>query len=270
MYAWRVVLIWSLLLTVLAFAECPEEPVTAVREGVAQMEVAFVDLEEALFADARKRVDDALPCVTYPMDLRDILALHRAMALAAFMDGDMTASRKSWGAVKHLRPGWQPSPEVAPEGHLIRALFEDAEAEGELVELDLAPTGGWLIDGRPGSAVPSQRAFLLQAVGDEGIFYTGYELSVAGIPITDLVQPAPRLSESTRRTRKVGAIVASGLAVGALGALAVNLQARASLDKVDYDQIGPTTTRANVAGVTAAVLGAGAVGVFAVSWGKKW
>lgn len=263
-------MLWSVLFAVLALAECPETPVTAVRDGVSVMEVSFVDLEEATFAEARARVDDALPCVTYPLDLRDILALHRAMALAAFMEGDMSASRKSWGAVKALRPGWEPSVDVAPPGHLLRGLFDDAEGAGALVELELAPSGGWIVDGRQASAVPSERAFLLQAVGDEGIFYTGYQLSVAEIPITELAQPLPRLSERTRRTRKTGALVAGGLAAASLGALAVHLEARSALGKVDYDKIQATQTRANVAGVSAIVLGAGAAGVFAVTWGKKW
>lgn len=259
---------WTWLLASIALGACPDDPVAEVRQQTSAMEVAFVELDDPGFDAARDAVEAALPCVTDPLALRDILGLHRAMALAAFIDGDMVASKKSWGTVRVLHPSWEPPEAIAPEGHMLRDLFVDAPTDTEVVTLDLAPEGGWLVDGRATSDVPANRAFVLQALGEQGVFHTGYHRSVAAVPVRELVQPGP--SPRTKRMRKTGTIVASGLAAGALAGLGVNLYARNELGSVDYDKVAATRTAGDVGGVGAIVLGAGAVGVASVAWGVRW
>jgi hypothetical protein len=186
------------------------------------------------------------------------------------MDGDMVASRKSWGAVRALHAEWVPPDSLIPEGHLLRDLFDEAPTDPELVELDMAPPGGWLVDGRQSTAVPAQRAFVLQGIDEGGIGYTGYHHSVAEIPVLDFAEPISRVSPRAKKIRKAGTIVAGGMAAGALAGRGVHLQARSAVDEVPYDKLDGTITRANVAGVSAVALGTGAVGLTAVAWGVRW
>lgn len=258
----------ALLVAANAHAECPDDPLAVAQSGAAAMEQAFLDLDDAGFAAAHAEVAAALPCVTTPLEKRDVLALHVAMGLALFVDGDMRGSEKAWSAVKAMRPEWSLPVEMAPPEHLLRQVFDRAAPHPEVVTLDLAPVNGWLVDGTWTSDVPSQRAFVLQALGAEGVAYTGYELTVAGIPLDDLVQPGP--SPATRRARVVGTSLAVALGAGALGSMAVYVQSRNALDEVPYDRIDATGARANTAGGLAIGLGAAAVGAFTVSWAVRW
>jgi len=185
---------WTWLVVAWALADCPEDPLGQARSSAAAMEVAFVALDEEGFDGAHARLDEAIPCIAEPLALRDVLALHRGFALATFMDGDMVASRKSWGAVRTLHPEWVPPDSMLPEGHLLRGLFDEAATDPEVVELDMAPPGGWLVDGREATAVPAHRAFVLQGIDEGGIGYTGYHHSVAEIPVLDFAEPISRVS----------------------------------------------------------------------------
>lgn len=267
-HRWAAVLIAAGLVPASARGECPADPSGAVRGAIATMETSFLALDDAGFTTARADLDAALPCVDVPLEKRDALALHRAMGLALFVDGDMRGSQKAWGAVKALRPEWQLTPDMAPDGTLLRQIFDKATPESAVVTLSLTPKNGWLVDGTWTSDVPADRAFALQALGDDGVYYTGYQLSVAGIPLTDLVQPGP--SARSRRARTVGTGVAAVLGAGSLGALGVYLQARGAVDEVPYPRVAPTAHRANVAGGLAIGLGAAAVGTFAVAWAVPW
>lgn len=258
-----------LLFAALAHAECPADPLSELRRQTAALETAFVDLDDPGFAAANEAVLAVIPCVASPLDLRDILALHRAFALAAFVDGDMAGSRKSWGAVRTLNPSWTPPLELAPEGHLLRTQFDTAPMGPEIVELELAPEGGWLVDGRVASAVPRDRAFVLQgADGERMIIYTGYHRALAEVPLLDFAKPGP--SPKAKKMRLGGTLLGSGLALLAGGAAVVHFQAVSSIDEVDYDKFEATVTRGNVAGWSAIVLGAGAVGVTTAAWAVKW
>jgi hypothetical protein len=259
---------WLLLLASAWAAACPEAPVATMKSSAAAMEVSFTSLDEAAFDRAHAALDEAVPCVTEPLDLRDVLVLHRAMAMSLFMDGDMRASTKSWGAVKALHPEWRLPEAMAPEGHLMRQLFDAASAEGELITLELEPPGGWLVDGRWTSDVPQDRAFVLQALGDEGVTYTGYELSVAGIPITDLVQPGP--SPRARKMRKVGTGVAVALAAGSAAGIGLHFHARERMYEVPYREVDKVADRGNMASAGAAVLGGAALTVFVGAWAIRW
>ncbi|MBW2253353.1 MAG: hypothetical protein JRI25_01995 [Deltaproteobacteria bacterium] len=261
---------WIWLVVAWALADCPEDPVGQVRGSAAAMEVAFVGLDEEGFDSTHARLTAAIPCIVEPLALRDILALHRASALAAFMDGDMVASRKSWGAVRTLHPDWVPPSSMIPEGHLLRGLFDEAPTDPEVVALDMAPPGGWLVDGREATGVPAQRAFVLQGIDEGAVGYTGYHHSVAEIPVLDFAEPISRVSPRAKKIRKTGTLVAGGMAAGALAGLGVHLHARSAVLEVPYDKVDGTVTRANVSGVSAVALGAGAVGLTAVAWAVRW
>jgi len=260
---------WFLLLALGARAACPDDPTAQVRSDAASMEVAFSQLDDAGFDRARKGFDQALPCVRGLLDSSDVAAIHRAEALALFVDGEMRSSTKAWGAVKRLTPGWEPPPALAPPGHLLRELFDEATPDGERVTLDLRPKGGWIVDGQPDDTVPVKQGFVLQALDGEGhVYYTGYELSIAEIPIVDLVQPGP--SPKARKARKIGSAVAGGLAGAALVGLGVYVDAQARLKHADYDQVDALGTQAEVGAISSIGLGGAAITSFVVAWAVPW
>jgi len=259
----------ALVLAALAHAECPEDPVGALREHADALEDAFVYVDEPGFGAAWTALSAAIPCVSTPLELRDILALHRAQALAAFVDGDMAGSRKSWAAVRTLNPAWELPVDLAPPGHLLRVQFDTAPLGSEVVALELAPEGGWLVDGRLASDVPRERAFVLQgADAERAIVYTGYHRALAEVPLLDFAKPGP--SPRAKKMRLAGTLAGGGLALLAGGAAAVHFVAIGDLDDVPYDEIDKTVMRGDVAGWSAIVLGAGAVGVTTVAWAVKW
>lgn len=259
----------TLLYAALAFAECPEDPLGAMRAESAALETAFADLDDAGFGRAYDALVDVLPCVNTPLDLRDILALHRGYALAAFVQGDMAGSRKSWASVRTLNPTWTLPEELAPEGHLLRTQFETAPMGPEVIELELAPEGGWLVDGRVAAAVPRDRAFVLQgADGDRLIIYTGYHRAMAEVPLLDFAKPGP--SPRAKKMRLGGTLLGGGLALLAGGAAALHFDAVAKIDEVPYERFQGTVVRGDVTGWSAIVLGAGAIGVTTTAWVIKW
>jgi len=264
---------WSVLLASFASpalaADCPDDPIAEVRSAADDLESAFTQLDDAGFDAAKKRLDAAIPCVTTPLELRDVLGLHRAEALAAFVDGDMVASKKSWGAVRILNPSWTPPDSLAPPGHLLRQLFEQAPTDTDTQALELAPDGGWLVDGRRGDAVPADRAFVLQGIDKDGnIVYTGYDRSLAEVPLLDFTPPGP--SPKGKKMRLFGSIAGDALALAAGGAAYAHFNTASHLDTVPYDKFDSTVTAGNVAGWSAIVLGAGAVGLTTGAWAVKW
>lgn len=261
---------WSILLASLALAaDCPDDPVAQVRSATDALQTAFSKLDDSAFDAAKKQLDAAIPCVTTPLELRDVLELHRAEALAAFVDGDMVASKKSWGAARVLDPSWKPPESMAPPGALLRQLFDRAPTDVKTQPLQVSPDGGWLVDGRRGDAVPADRAFVLQGIGKDGkIVYTGYDRSLAEVPLLDFTPPGP--SPKAKKMRLVGSIVGGVLALAAGGAAWAHFDTASHLDTVPYDKFDSAVTEGNVAGWSAVVLGAGAVGVTTGAWVVKW
>ncbi len=261
---------WMVLFAWMASAsECPEEPLGSLQEGAAAIEQTFIDLDEAGFDSAHAAVQRALPCVRAPLALRDVMGIHRSAAIAAFVEGDMVGARKSWGAVRALNPSWTPPDALAPPGHLLRELFDKAAPNDETVTLELAPEGGWVVDGRAGDAVPRDRAFVLQALdGDGQVVYTGYGRSVAEVPALDFARPGP--SPRAKKMRVIASAVGGALALGAAGAAAMHFDARGQLGEVDYAKLDATRTRGNVAGWSAIGAGAAAVGVTTAGWLVRW
>lgn len=260
---------WTWLLAVALGGDCPDDPARSVRDSAALMVVNFAALDGDGFDLARADLDAALPCLSAPLTGHDVVAVHRAMALAEFADGDMVAVRKSFGALRQLEPGWTIPETLVPPGHLLRDLYAEAPTSTERVDLDLAPDGGWDVDGAPSTTVPAEVAFVLQGLGKEGeILYSGYHTSVADIPVLDFARPG--ISPRTRRMRVVGAVGGGALVALGAGMIGLGQVTKSDLNTVPYDKVSGTRTRAEVlgvGGVGTAVLGAGlGTAAFVVRW----
>ena len=209
-------LVW---LMTAALAACPDEPDDVVQTAAGSVEIAFVQVDDARFAEAAATLREALPCSMDVMDRPSAVFLHRAYALVRFVEGDRAAVQRSFRAIKRLDPSWSPPEALIPPGHPLESLWESTEPLGGTVDVEIAPAGGWRVDGRERNAVPTDSSFVLQGLDADGdVVLTGYYSSVAEIPLTNLDALAARPTISPRRKRaRVIGTVASGV-VAATGA----------------------------------------------------
>jgi len=265
-------MIW--LLIGLAFADCAEQGAEAATAHAVALERAYLALHEDEFAREHLAMMEALGCAAVPLSEVQVVAIHEAKALAAFVDGELAASRKSWAAVRQLDPDFEPDPALMPPGHPLRAQFEEAVPDDERVELERSPAGGWRVDSEPVSNVPKNRAFLLQGFDLAGaVVHSGYHYSVAEVPQVDFAE----LDETARQKRRrrmhwIGSIASGGLAVGSLTTLALAASAEAEVNSPDTGLGGlePAATQANSMSYASLALIGGAVSVGTVTWVVRW
>ena len=263
-------LLWMLSV---AFSACPEHPDAVVRESTGAVEIAFVEVNDDAFAEAASSLRAALPCATEPFDPDTVLWVHRAWALMRFVDGDRSASQRSFVAIRRLDPSWQPPNTLIPPGHPLTPLWDGARPMGGTVPVELAPAGGWLVDGVASGVVPSDSAFVLQGLDGRGdVVLSGYYTSVSEIPLTSMQALAapPRSSERRRRAHVIGsvgsavALVAGSVFLGSAAYSAAHLHEAEVGDVVHIESRIATHT-----GLAVAFLGAGAVGGV-ITWAVPW
>lgn len=267
-----------LLLATAAFADCPADPLGEALVQAGKVEGSYANMDDARFAEARGKLGEALTCLNAEVSPSDAVAIHRARAIGSFVDGEESASRRSWLAVKSLQPDWQPSNDLMPAGHPMRKLWETPmEGGSPMVPQELAPPGGWSVDGTRQNMVPAQRAYLLQGFSATGaVVYTGYLYQAAEVPSTltvDLV-PTRRVrveGNAAPRMHAIGTATAGVLLVGGgAGLLLGSSYGGKALDATDDLTRVKMLTRSRTANVTGvALLGAGVV-VGGATWIVKW
>ena len=277
-----------LLVAGLARAECPEDALATAIRSATEIESAFANLDDARFDAAHTRLKEAIPCITVELAPSDAVAIHRARAIGAFVDGDDATSRKSWLAVRDLQPDWKPSAALMPEGHPMRQLWEaPVDQPTPEVPLKEAPKGGWNIDGTRQNGVPTYRAFILQGFDETGTgIYTGYLYSNTEIPTLGVeMVPSERVSavpvDRTKRRntiRRWGSVGAGVLAAGSVGSFVVAMDAQSRLENDfaadgtdhDYTPIAGWVDRQNTFATVGTGLGAAAVGTATIVWAVPW
>lgn len=261
------------LLLGMALADCPEQPGLVLDAAARDVEMAFVDIDEAAFATARRQLESALPCVVAPLDLSAALRLHRAHALIDFAEGDRIAAQRSFNAIKRLDPSWDPTASLFGTQHPLYTLWERAEFDGVSVRVELAPPGGWVVDGNATSSVPSGASFVLQGLSRSGeVVLTGYYDSVSEIPLSNLEALAarPRIPASRRRGRAIGSVASGAVLVGAGAFLIAAQQTASGLDSIDVSEVPAAEQRIQTYSTLAGVLGGvGLVGGI-VTWTVHW
>jgi len=264
MWVWLLASVW---------AACPDAPDDVVRTATGAVEVAFVEVDEARFAQAAESLREALPCSTEPIDRQSALFLHRAWALMRFVDGDRAAAQRSFRAIRRLDPSWQPPEALISPGHPLESLWESSVPMGGAVRVEAAPEGGWRVDGREREEVPTDAAFVLQGLDADGsVVLTGYYASVSEIPISDLSALAapPSVSPRRKKARLVGS-VASGVALVAGGTFFVLANGQANqLDTVPVAEVPEVEARVRrysaIGGVLTGLGAAGGIVTWAVPW----
>ncbi len=267
-----------LLLATAAWAECPADPLGEALVQAGKVEGSYVNMDDAKFADARGKLDAALACLNAEVSPSDAVAIHRARAIGSYVDGQESAARRSWLAVKSLQPDWQPSADLMPVGHPMRKLWETPmEGGSPMVPQELAPPGGWSVDGTRQNMVPAQRAYVLQGFSATGaVVYTGYLYQASEVPTSLPVDLVP-----TRRVRAegnaaptihvVGSAAAGVFAIGGVGGLMLGSsfsnKAGEATDDLEATKLLGRSRTASVAGY--GLLGA-AVLVGGVTWVVPW
>ncbi len=170
---------WTILLTGwMALARAaggggPCEGVDAVRafQSAAQEgEAAFAQLDLARLRRAADEALQALSCLREPIDASQAAAFHRLMALLAFTEQDQPRVLREFHAARRLQPGYAIPEEVAPPGHPLVRLYEQAlqADEGELVPLAPPRRGYVLVDGVRGAPWPSGISAIVQVFDASG------------------------------------------------------------------------------------------------------
>jgi hypothetical protein len=244
--------------------------------STAAVEVAFVHVDDEAFGVAAEQLRQALPCSEQTYDREAALFLHRAYALMSFVDGDRTQTQRSFRALRRLDPSWVPPEALIPPGHPLAAIWDNSQpiAIEEPVLVELAPDGGWLVDGRVREAVPIDAGFLLQGLdGDGGVLLTGYYTSPSEIPLADIqafaAQPQ-RVSPRRKKARLIGSVASGVVMLGGGAMLGVAAQQASTLSKVPIGDVPDVEKRvqtfSTVGGVLLGVGGAGAIVTWAVPW----
>lgn len=264
------------LWTSLAMAACPDDPDDAVNAATAAVEVAFVQVDDDAFGAAADRLREALPCSEQTYDREAALFLHRAHALMSFVDGDRSQTQRSFRALRRLDPSWVPPEALIPPGHPLAAIWENSEPVigAQPVRVEIAPDGGWLVDGRVREAVPIDAGFLLQGLDEDGgVLLTGYYTSPSAIPLADVRSFAAvpqRVSSRRKRARLIGSVASGAVLLGGGAMLGLAAQQASTLSERDITEVEQTEDRVRAysaaGGVLIGVGGAGAIVTWAVPW----
>lgn len=163
---------------------CPASP--SMMSGMAQTaEADFSDLNSDAFNEARVRMLEAASCLDRPPNPQDAVELHRVEALAAFMAGDESATRLSLYAMLEVDPTATLSLDLAPEGHRLRVLLDEARElpPSTLIPSEAKPPCSLVVDGTRTTTRPSNRPALIVVQGRDGRV-VGSELLAAGENLT--------------------------------------------------------------------------------------
>ena len=149
-----------------AEAASPLEFYAAERAG----EKAFGDLDIEGLQAARLAALDALRCLDVAMSDQMAAAFHRLMAIEAFTTGDNDRVKVEFAAARRLQPGYAIKDRVAPEGHPLRTLYDEAtDSHQGLPEIIWPPVGGSvMVDGVRGAPRYSGVSCVVQVFDEQG------------------------------------------------------------------------------------------------------
>ncbi len=189
---------------------------------------AFVEVDPEALVQAREALARRVEAASVRLTPVEAAAWHRARAAEAFVDGDLEAVRRAFGALGRLDPRWTLPPHLA-EPHPLATLLLEGRLQGsraDTVTLDWAPRGGWWVDGLHGDeealTLPEGRAFVLQIAGPDGTWvHTGHHLSATSVPVGTLAPVGERPTARAERRRTIR--LATGVVGGVVAAAGVAL-----------------------------------------------
>lgn len=205
-----MLLAWLPLAAASPLAECTQtwtaHDLAAV---VGQADARSELLDKDGYLAARDTLLARLGCVTEPLGAQDVGAIHRVVAMAAFLEREEGRVAPALAGLLVAIPGYQMPLEEFPLGHPVRdqlalaSILARESGERPLVALP----SGWLeVDGHSATSLPTERAAVVQQRDGEGrVVETRYLWP--GDDLGGWTGGAPPEPSSPRR-------VAFGLAVG--------------------------------------------------------
>lgn len=202
-------------------AECPgqstlEDFQAAARSG----ERAFAEIDLPALTRAREMALGTLPCLAEPVTPVVAADFHRMMAMAAFTAGDEPLVLAEFHAARRLDPGYTIPPDVAPPGHPLVQLYEQAAAfagADRNLESVIPPLGGTVVvDGTVHGLRPRGLSAIVQVYREDGLL-TRTEYLLPGDP-TPRFGPVPLELEQQKKRRR-GLLIATGATAGIAGGL---------------------------------------------------
>jgi hypothetical protein len=167
-----------LLLTTLAHA-APVCPATATEldATAAEAESAFAQMDAAALAGALSDALAEVACMREPIPPVVAARVHRARALAAFVDGNDTEARRALYAAHVLDPAGDLPASAAPPDHPIRELLPRATTSPSTATVP-APSSGYTVyfDGSATLSRPSDRPTVFQLGNARGEVVQGQYL----------------------------------------------------------------------------------------------
>lgn len=261
-----------------ALASDCEQPTTAVAliETLGRADSAFVELDLDGFHAAADQAQAELACLGEPLVPADAAAVHRFQALLAFVDQRDEDVRLAYSAAASLRPDYALSLRVAPDGHPLRAFYDEG------ARLEPGPTlklgkNGLLVDGTRSEDLVTGRPAVLQLELKSGAIDA---TEWVGMPrdgaLPDWVVLAPPESDRPQRPKlKLGkpfaiAAGASAVLAGSLYATSWGTRARYLNEETPMEELEGLKKTNHGTLVGAGVAGGLAIGLGSAAWVVEW
>jgi hypothetical protein len=235
----------------------------ALAAHLAAVERAWVAMDAAATSQAGDRLQADLPCVVDRLDLDEVAAVHRGLALVSFARGRLADAEADAAAAWATLPAYRLPSTLVPDGHPFRALYDGAAGRGDggVVPLPSPAPDRWVVDGRDASVAPRDRPWIVQRVAPGGQVAATARLAPGGlpeVPVAPLPPPPARVPAS--RGWWAGAATAT---VFSGASFAVARYTRDRFRDPDFrtgDPLPDLIAVNRVAGATGIALGAAALG----------
>jgi hypothetical protein len=138
------------------------------------------------FNQAVSAVAEDVSCLTEPIDVAQIEAVHLALGLRAIVNDEPAVAVAAFQAVYKLNPDYQPDDKLAPLDSPARKALDEAKLEGPGAENKVPPTSGytWIVDGAESAEpmLPAERATLVLLHAPDGSIVQSKYLPQGGAP----------------------------------------------------------------------------------------
>lgn len=161
-------------------------------QSLAVAESSYAEMDDIGFQLSWTEAQNRLPCVMEPLTPIDAAQVHRVAAYAAFLGQDLPLATDYLAAMARVQPKATLPSGVAPEGHPLRAAFDDARSRPEAPPLTLQPpeAGELRVDGARATSRPGDRPAVVQYIGADGAVWWTLQADAADpLPAYPELQP---------------------------------------------------------------------------------
>ena len=211
-------------------------------------ETAFAALDETAFDASMTRAAMDLPCLDAVVDSSLAGRYHRLVGLRLYVRRQEESARLSFAAARAVDPDGIIPSAMLPLGHEARALAESAVTPGATVPAPRPRRGTLVFDGSTKNARPVDRPTLVQLQIGDTVEASAYVAPGQALPFYRPLKGTPL---------QHWLLAGGGLALGLTSALCLASVGDSGEDGAE---------RLRVAGVSAGVLGAGAVTASVLRW----